>query len=141
MSKHLCVCPKGNARISLHCIFFFFSFLKVYFIDCAITIVPFFFSPLFPSVLQPPASPLSPPQVMSMGHTYKFFGFSISYTILNIPLSILCLPIMLLIPCTFLPFSPLPLPTDNPPCDLHFCDSVPVLVACLVCFCFFRFHC
>ena len=29
-----------------------------------------------------------------------------------------------------------PLPTSNPPCDLHFCDSVPVLVACLVCFCF-----
>ena len=43
---------------------------------------------------------------------------------------------MLLIPCTFPPFSSLPLPTDNPPCDLHFCDSVPVLVVCLVCFCF-----
>ena len=25
---------------------------------------------------------------MSMGHTYKFFGFYISYTILNLPLSI-----------------------------------------------------
>ena len=36
------------------------------------------------------------------------------------------------------PYSPLPLPlsADNPPCDLHFCDSVPVLVVCLVCFCF-----
>ena len=32
-----------------------------------------------------------------------------------------------------------PLPTDNPPVDLHFCDSVPVL--CLVCFCFFRLSC
>ena len=29
-----------------------------------------------------------------------------------------------------------PLPTDNPPCDPHFCDSVPVLVVCLVCFYF-----
>ena len=29
-------------------------------------------------------------------------------------------------------FSPLPLPSDNPPCNLHFCDSVPVLVVCLV---------
>ena len=29
-------------------------------------------------------------------------------------------------------------PVDNPPCDLHFCGSVPVLVVCLVCsyFCF-----
>ena len=40
---------------------------------------------------------------MSMGHTYNFFGFSISHTILNLPLSILYLPFMLLIPCTFSP--------------------------------------
>ena len=33
--------------------------------------------------------------------------------------------------------SPFSLPTDNPPCDLHFCDSVPILVVCLVCFCFY----
>ena len=32
---------------------------------------------------------------------------------------------------TFLPFSP-PLTTDNPPCDFHFCDYVPILVVCLV---------
>ena len=30
------------------------------------------------------------------------------------------------------PIFPLPNPSDNPPCDLHFCDSVPVLLACLV---------
>ena len=29
-----------------------------------------------------------------------------------------------------------PPPADNPSFDLHFCDSVPVLVVCLVCFCF-----
>ena len=48
---------------------------------------------------------------------------------------------MLLNPCTFSPILPLPLPlslpTDNPPCDLYFCDSDPVLVVCLVCSCFF----
>ena len=38
-----------------------------------------------------------------------------------------------LFPVPFLPSSPL-LPDDNPQCDLHFCDSVPVLVVCLVCF-------
>ena len=27
-------------------------------------------------------------------------------------------------------------PTDNSPCDLHFCDSVHVLLVCLACFCF-----
>ena len=158
---------------------------------------------------------------MSMGRTYKFFGFSISYTILNLSLSILYLPFILHIPCTFppspLPCTPLPSaspklsscpwvigtsslastfpilfltspclfstyatylcylfmllilctfyatyatiyatyslylsplsppptpPADNPPCDLHFCDSVPILVVCLVCFCFcFRCGC
>ena len=43
----------------------------------------------------------------------------------------------------FPPFYPLPIPADNPPCDLHFCDSVPVLVVYLVYFwfCFFRFAC
>ena len=36
----------------------------------------------------------------------------------------------------FLPLSPSHSPIDNPSCDLHFCGSVPVLVVCLVCFCF-----
>ena len=40
-----------------------------------------------------------------------------------------------LFPVPFPSFSPLPLPTDNLPCDLHFCYSVPVLVVCLVCCC------
>ena len=46
------------------------------------------------------------------------------------------------------PFSPLSsshFPTDNPPCDLYFCESVPVLVVCLIhfcfCFSFYRFSC
>ena len=36
----------------------------------------------------------------------------------------------------FPPLSPSHSPVDNPLCDLHFCGSVPVLVVCLVCFCF-----
>ena len=36
----------------------------------------------------------------------------------------------------FPPFFPLRLHTDNPPCNLRFCDSVPLLVVCLVHFCF-----
>ena len=67
-----------------------------------------YFLPLFPLC---PAHPLllafPPPQFMSIGHTYKFFGFSISYTILTLPLSILYLPSMILIPCTFSPILPL----------------------------------
>ena len=37
----------------------------------------------------------------------------------------------------FPPFSSPPSPADNPPCHLHFYDSVPDLVVCLVCFCCF----
>ena len=117
---------------------FHFGSFQVYFIDYAITVVPFFllFIPLHPAPPLPPACPLLTPQFMSMGFTYKFFGFSISYTILTLPLSILYLPIMLLNPCTFSSIAPVLLPADNPPCGLHFYDSVPILVVCLVCFIF-----
>ena len=111
------------------------KFCKIYFIVCTIIAVPFsslLYSPL-------PCTPLSP--CMSMGHTYKFFGFSITHTILNLPLSILYLPYMLFIPCTFSCIFLPPLPTDTPPCDLHFCQSVLVLAVRLVCFCFCRFSC
>ena len=70
---------------------------------------------------------------MSMGHTYKFFGFYISYTILTLPLSIFHLLFMLFFSLYLSPrFSPSQSPIDNPPCDLHFCGSVSVLVVCLV---------
>ena len=47
---------------------------------------------------------------MSMGHTYKFFGvYTISYTILTLPLSIFYLPFMLLTLCTFPHSLPRPL--------------------------------
>ena len=42
---------------------------------------------------------------MSMGRTYKFFGFSISYTILNLPLSISTYNLYFLLPVPF-PHSP-----------------------------------
>ena len=94
------------------------------------------FTPLHPA--HPPPSHIPPLQFMSMGHTYKFFGFYISYTILTLPLSIFHLSVKLFILCTFTP----PSPIDNPPCDLHFCGSVSVLVVCLVFFCFgFRCGC
>ena len=41
-----------------------------------------------------------------------------------------------LIPVPFPLFSSFPLPADNPPNDLHVYDSVPVLLVCLVWFCF-----
>ena len=94
------------------------------------------FSPFALLLLLPLPSSI-PPLVSCPWVMHGFLGFSISYTILNLPLSIFCLPFMLPILCTFSPS--LPIPADNPPCDLHFCDSsVPVLVFCLVRFCFFK---
>ena len=70
------------------------------------------YCPTFPPQPTPPGTPTSfqqsPPQFMSMGHANKFFGFSISYTILNTCLSILYLPIMLLNHFTFSPILYLP---------------------------------
>ena len=86
-----------------------FYFL-IYFNDYAMTVVPFPL-PLFPSVLYTPSHPRSPPpQFMSMGRTYKFFGFYISYTILTLPLSIFYLSFMLLILRTFSTLSTPPTP-------------------------------
>ena len=115
--------------------FYFFNFLIYLLLIMLLQLSHF--PPLHstPSCSLPPSH--SPPlEFMSMGHTYKFFGFYISYTILTLPLSTFYLPFMLLILCTFSPVSPSHSPVDNPPCDLHFCGSVPVRVVGLVCFCF-----
>ena len=112
---------------------FHFIFLKYILL---ITLLQFSqFSPSIPLPPYTPNPPASPPQFMSMGCTYKFFGFSVTYTVLNLSPSTLCQPIMLLIPCPFLPIPPLPVPTENPPCDLHF-SSYVLCSSCLLSFCF-----
>ena len=69
------------------------------------------FSPLcHPSAPHPSTLQHFPPPLVHVHVcTYKFFDFSVSYTILNLSPSILGLPIMLLIPCTF------PHPNTSPP--------------------------
>ena len=48
------------------------------------------FYPFAPSTKRPPLPQAIPTQLfMSMGHGYKFFGYSISYTVLYIPTAIL----------------------------------------------------
>ena len=67
------------------------SFLKLYFIDYAITVV-LIFPPLPPFTQHLPLPQAIPPPVfLSMGHAYKFFGYSIFYTVLYIPMAILLL--------------------------------------------------
>ena len=105
----------------------------MYFIDYAVTVcLPF--TPTLPCNSLPAASPTlsSCPWVVHI----NYLAFSISCAILNLPLSILYLPFMLFIPSTFSPVPLFSLPADNPPCDLHFCVSIPVLVVCSVHFWF-----
>ena len=114
-------------------------FFKIYFIDYAITVVPFFslfYSSLF---CAPPLTSISPHLLV---HVH---GLVVHISSLASPFPTLFLPSpclfstyhsCFLFPVPFPSFSPLPLPADNPPCDFHFCDSVPVLV---VSFWFFFF--
>ena len=112
-------------------------FFLVYFIDYAITVVPFF-PPLYPP-------PCPAPLLCLVFHSLSSCPWVVHISSLASPSPILFLTfpclfcayqLCFLFPVPFPPFSLLPLPTDNPPCDLYFCDSVPVLLVCLVCFCF-----
>ena len=72
------------------------SFFKIY-----IYWLCYYSCPIYPPHSTPSCPPL-PSHIthlwfMPMGHTYKFFGSYISYTILTLPLSIFYLPFMLLI--------------------------------------------
>ena len=128
--------------ILLHKLFFVFN---IFYWLC-IRVVPFFsaFNSLSPCTSPPTIIPhlSSHPGVIHISSLASPFPI-----VLNLLLSILYLPFMLLIPYTFFPIPPLPLPTNSPPCDPYFCESVPVLLVCLVhfhfCFWvfFFRFSC
>ena len=110
----------------------------IYFIDYAITVVPF--SPLHCS---PPCTPSHTYSPLDHVHgSYIQVLWLLHFLYYSYPPAIFYLPFMLLILCTFPPLSSSHSPIDNPPCDLYFCDSVPVLIVCLVPFCFcFRLIC
>ena len=111
----------------------------IYFIGYAVTLVPFFSSLYSPPPCTPLPSAFPAPQFMSM--VIHISSLASTFPILF--LTSLCLfcayHLCFLFPVPFSPFSTLPLPADNPPCDLHFSDSVPVLVVFV--FVFFRFSC
>ena len=95
-----------------------------------------FFSPSFPSTLHP--LPPAFPTLSSCPHIVCIYFLASLFPILFLtsPCLFCTYHLCFLFPGPFSPFSPIRLPTDNPPCDLHFCDSVPILVVSLVHFCF-----
>ena len=91
-----------------------------------------FFSPLFSSTLYPLLPPAFPhlSSCPSVVHT-SFFASPYPILFLTSPCLFCTYHLCFLVPVP-VPHSPtIPLPNDNPPCDLHFCVSVPVLVGCL----------
>ena len=109
-------------------------FFKVYFVDYAIIVFPIFpsLSPLHPAYPLPPAFlPFSSCQwvihISSLASPFPIL-------FLTSPCVFCTYQLCFLFPVPFPLFSPLHLPVDNPPCDLHFGDTIPVLVVCLVVF-------
>ena len=97
----------------------------------------YFFLPFIPLHPAPTPPTIIPPlQLMSMGCTSALTSLFLT-PCLTSPHVFYAYQLCFLFPVPFPSLIlPLQLPTDNPPWDLHFCDSVPVLVVCLFCFCF-----
>ena len=127
----------------MYYLYIFFLFL-MYFIDFAISVAPFpGFIPLHPSPPLPPAfTPLlsSCPWVIHISFLASLFPI----LFLTSPCLFCTYHLCFLFPVPFPSFSPLHVCANNLLCDLYFCESVPVLVVCLVHFlfiCLFRFSC
>ena len=117
MCKDMCVCEKSLLKnvlnyfqwlslggVNMDC--FLTCFFKVYFTDYAITVVPFFSSPLSPSALHPSPSSILPSlswchwvvHISSLASPFPIlFLTSLSHPCLFLTY----LPLMLLVPCTF----------------------------------------
>ena len=106
------------------------------FIDYALTVVPF--PPIHSTPSCPPSPSHSPPPYSSCPGVIHISFFASTFPILFLPSPCLFSTYHLcyLFSVPFPSFSPSQSPIDNPPCDLHFCGSVSVLVVCLVFFCF-----
>ena len=88
------------------------------------------FSPLHPAHVHPPIlSPyISCPWVIHISSVASTFPI----LFLPSPCVFSTYHLCYLFSVPFPPLSPSHSPINNPPCDLHFCGSVPVLVVCLV---------
>ena len=118
-----------NSQTNILCYFIFFKYISL------IMLLQLSHSPLYYPL------PCTPPHTHIPPHSSCPWVVHISSLASTFPILYLTSPclfstyqLVALIPCTFSPILPLPLPADNPPCDLYFWDFILVLVVCLVCF-------
>ena len=95
-----------------------------------------FFSPIYSPLLCNTFPPTSPPSLSWYPWVIHVSSLASTFPILFLTGLFYTYQLCSLFPVPFHPFSPHHLPADKPPWDLHFCDSVPVLIVCLVSFCF-----
>ena len=135
------ILPFSIMRCLSRSLFMALGFFKYIFIDYAITVVPF---PPLHSTPSGPPPPSHIPPYSSCPWVIHISSLASTFPILFLPspCRFATYHLCYLFSVSFPPLSPSHSPVDNPPCDLHFCGSVPVLVVCLVCFCFcFRCGC
>ena len=113
----------------------FFLFFKIYLLIMLLQLSHF-----HPFTQLHPAHPLPPtfPTYSSCPWVILISSLASTFPIIFLPSPCLFSTYHLcyLFSVPFPPLSPSQSPIDNPPCDLHFCGSVSVLVVCLVLFWF-----
>ena len=114
-------------------------FFKLYFIGCAIIVVPIFLP--FPSstYCPHPFRPSPPPLSLSMGHVWKCLAAPFPVPYFTSPWQFCNYLFVFLNPFTFSDHHPMPCLSGDHQNILSIHDSVSVLLVCL--FCFFRFNC
>ena len=116
-----------------HSTFSFFSFFKYILLIMLLQLSHFPpFTQLHPAHLLPPIFP----PYSSCPWVILISSLASTFSILFLTSPCLCSTYHLcyLFSVPFPPLSPSHSPADNPPCGLHFCESFPALVVCLVCF-------
>ena len=122
--------PSHSAHLLLDCSFFWYIYWLCYY-SCPIS------APSLNSILPTPSLPHSPPY-SSCPWVILISSLASTFPTLFLPSPCLFSTYHLcyLFSVPFPPLSPSRPPADNPPCDLHFCGSVSILVVCLVFFLF-----
>ena len=116
-----------NSTINCNCSFIYLNYILLIMLLQFSQLSPF--TPLPPVLPNPPAPHLSScPWVVLTSSLTSLFPIPF----LTSPHLFYAYQLCFFFPVPFSPIPPFSLPTEISPCDVHFSDSVPLLVVCLV---------